>query len=212
MVRRMRRMMRTTGVRCVVAVASTACGSDEAASPNINTVAGETTATTAVSTSLREPTPPTLNFDGVPAASIPMVISEHLNEVQTSVRADVGDDVFAGAAFTNDANDTMSIYGTDADVVTAALNRVQTPLRQQITVIETRCSVNDLEIYADEAQTLLDKAGIKASTWVQFGVDAVVVQIETPDGQPNEALGAEAIEALPNIPISIGYSGPFLQL
>jgi hypothetical protein len=156
--------------------------------------------------------PPTLNLEGVPPASVAMVISEHLNSVQQAVRAEVGNDVFAGSAFTNDANDQMIIYATDVDTVTAALDRLDTPLRDRITVGETRYSVNDIESYAADAQRILDAAGIKGSAWIQYGVDAVTIQLETPDGQPDEALQAQASNLLDDIPVVITFSGPEILL
>ena len=83
--------------------------------------------------------------------------------------------MFAGSAFTNDANDKMTTYGTDPAAIAAALDRIDTPLRDRITVAETRYSLNEIETYAEQARARLDAAGITASAGVQFGVDAVVV-------------------------------------
>jgi hypothetical protein len=73
-----------------------------------------------------------------------------------------------------------------------------------------RYSVNDIETYAEQAQNRLDAAGIKGSGWVQFGLDAVNVQLETPGGQPDENLQAQATSVLGDIPFIITFSGPML--
>ena len=172
-----------------------------------------TTPTTPISDAASvDAVPPALDLSGVTPASVPMVISEHLNNVQQAVRADVGDDVFAGSAFTNDANDTMTIYGTDPTVLTAALARVNTPLRDRITVVETRYSLNEIENYAHQAQALLDAAGIAASAAVQYGVDAVVVELETPDGEPDDTIETEAGKILSDIPVTITFRAPYVPL
>jgi hypothetical protein len=154
--------------------------------------------------------PVTLDVAGVPPASVAMVISEHLNSVQQAVRAEIGDDVFAGSAFANLENDTMIIYATDVAAATAALDHTGTPVRDRITVVEMHYSVNDIETYAAQAQNRLDAAGIKGSAWVRFGLDAVDVVLETPDGQPDENLQAQATSVLADIPFSITFSGPML--
>lgn len=156
--------------------------------------------------------PITLDLSGVTPASVPMAISEHLSTVQLAVRSEVGDDVFAGSAFDDLANDTMTIFGTDAAAITAALDHTGTPLRDRISVVETLYSVNELENYAEQAQSRLDAAGIKGSAWTQFGLDAVAVQLETPDGQPDETIQADATALLHDIPVAITFIGPSLPL
>ena len=156
--------------------------------------------------------PLTLDLDGVPPESVPMVISEHLNIVQQAVRAEVGDDVFAGSAFTNETNDAMTVYGTDPAAITAALDRVDTPLRDRITVAETRYSLTELETYAEQARARLDAAGIAASAVVQYGVDAVVVELETPDGEPDDTIQTTATNALGDIPVAISFRRPLVPL
>lgn len=140
-----------------------------------------------------------------------MALSEHLSTVQLAVRAEVGDDVFAGSAFTNAANDAITIFGTDAAAITTALDHTGTPLRDRIGVVETRYSLNEIETYADQAQRRLDAAGIKSSAWIQYGIDAVSVQLETPDGQPDESLAASATALLNDLPVIITYSAPYID-
>ena len=65
------------------------------------------------------PVAPSLDLDGVPPVSAPLVLSQYLNDVQIAVRNDVGDDVFGGA-IAQDADTaamTLTIFGTDADAV-----------------------------------------------------------------------------------------------
>jgi len=156
--------------------------------------------------------PLTLDLDGVPPESVPMVISEHLNRVQQAVRAEVGDDVFAGSAFTNDANDKMTIYGTDPAAIAAALDRVDTPLGDRIAVAETHYSLNEIDTYAEQALARLDAARIESTVVVRYGVvDAVVVQLETPDGEPDDAIQTAATNVLGDIPVAISFSPPFVD-
>ena len=184
----------------------------------VDTAAGTTPATLSsgpipsIPISVADSVPPTLDLSGVTPASVPMAISEHLNSVQQAVQGEVGDDVFAGSAFTNDANDEMTIYGTDPAAIAAALDRVDTPLRDRITVAETRYSLNEIETYAEQARTRLDAAGIAAMAGVQFGVDAVVVQLETPDGAPDDTIQTAATNVLGDIPVSISFSPPLVDL
>ena len=156
--------------------------------------------------------PPTLDLGGVTSASVPMAISEHLESVQQFVRAEVGDDVFAGAAFTNLDNDAMTVYGTDTAAIASALDRVDTPLRDHITIAETRYSLNQIERYAADARARLDAAGIEGSAGIEYGVDAVVVWLQTPDGAPDAAVESAALDALGDIPVSIEFQAPMVEL
>lgn len=157
--------------------------------------------------------PPSLDLDGVIPESVPMVIAEHLNSVVQAVRAEVGGEVFGGASFTNAANDAVTIYGTDAAAIEAALDRIGSPLRDRVTVVQTTYTAAEIEAYAAEAQAILDAAGIAGSAGVGFGVvDAVDVQIETSDGSPDPALEAAAADALAGIPVSISFRAPFVEL
>lgn len=173
---------------------------------------GDDVAAPTIPISVADTVPSTLDLSGVTPASIPMVISEHLNSVKQAVRTEVGNDTFAGSAFTNDANDEMTIYGTDPAAIDAALDRVDTPLRDRITVAETRYSLNEIETYAEQARARLDAAGIAAMAVVQFGVDAVVVQLETPDGEPDDTIQTAAMDVLGDIPVSISFSQPLVDL
>ena len=230
----------TSGIVILIVAIAAACGTDDAASGSLDSV--PPAATTPISalptlvpetvTAMLESSPPdtgnpsatvasgsatdtaplTRDLDGVPPESVPMVISEHLNRVQQAVRAKVGDDIFAGSAFTNDANDKMTVYGTDPAVIAAALDRVDTPLRDRISVAETRYSLNEIETYAEQARARLDAAGIAVSAGVQFGVDAVVVQLETPDGAPNDTIQTAATNVLGDIPVAISFGRPLVDL
>lgn len=83
---------------------------------------------------------PSLDLDGVPPVSAPLVLSQYLNDVQLDVRNDVGEDVFGGAV-ANDADPaemTITIYGTDPDLLNEAADRIALDGRDRISVVESQ--------------------------------------------------------------------------
>ena len=157
---------------------------------------------------------PSLDLDGVPPVSAPLVLSEYLNEVQFAVRTDVGDDVFGGAVAqdADTAEMTLTIYGTDADTVSDAVDRIATDERDRITVVQSQYSVSDLERFASEAQSRLDASGIDAYVMIRWGIDAVDVSLVTPDGEPDRAIEDRAVDALGDIPNVLSLSPPMTPL
>lgn len=157
---------------------------------------------------------PTLDLDGVPPVSAPLVLSEYLNEVQFAVRTDVGEGVFGGAVAhdADTAEMTLTIYGTDADIVSDAVDRIATGERDRITVVQTRYSASDLEQFASEAQSRLDGSGIDAYVMIRWGIDAVDVNLVTPDGEPDSAIEERAVDVLGDIPAVFSFSPPMTPL
>ena len=153
---------------------------------------------------------PSLDLDGVPPVSAPLVLSQYLNDVQFAVRNDVGDGVFGGAVV-NDADTaemTITIYGTDADLLSDAVDRIAIDERDRISVVESQYSVSDLERFASEAQGRLDAAGIEADVMIRWGLDAADVNLVTPDGAPNSVIEERATDVLENVPAVISFSAP----
>lgn len=196
-------------------------GSTPSSTPtSINAVPDSAAAPESSSSVIAQPVPPTsvpwtgpapsLALDGVPPVSAPLVLSQYLNDVQLAVRNDVGEDVFGGAA-ANDADTaemTITIYGTDKVLLSDAVDRIAIDERDRISVVETQYSVSDLEGFASEAQGRLDAAGIEAYVMIRWGLDAVDVNLVTPDGVPDSAIEERAAEALENVPAVISFSVP----
>ena len=157
---------------------------------------------------------PRLELDGVPPVSALLVLSEYLNEVQFAVRTDVGEDVFGGAVAhdADTAEMTLTIYGTDADIVSDAVDRIATDERQRISVVQSQFSVGDLERFASEAQSRLDAAGIEAYVMISWRIDAVEVNLVTPDGEPDSAIEDRAVDALGDVPAVLAFSPPMTPL
>jgi hypothetical protein len=45
---------------------------------------------------------------------------------------------------------------------------------------------------------------------MQYGVDAVVVQLETPDGEPDDTAETAAASILDDLPVAISFGAPFV--
>jgi hypothetical protein len=143
------------------------------------------------------------DLDGIPAVSVPLVLSEYLGSVQLAVRQDVGDDIFGGAALTDaDTEDiTITIFGTDAERINDAVERIANDARDRIIVSESEYSVRDLERFADEAQRRLDAEGIDAYVEVRWGLAGAYVNLVTPDGKRDAAIESSATAALDGVPV-----------
>lgn len=155
-----------------------------------------------------------LELDDVAPVSAPLVLSEYLNGVQFAVRQEVGDNVFGGAVVTDADTDgvTITIYGTDVERVTDAVDRIAVDARERISVAEAIYSVNDLERFGNDAQRRLDAEGLEAYVVIRWGLDAVEVDLVTPTGEPDPAIESAAKTALGDLPVVIRFSSPVVPL
>ena len=72
--------------------------------------------------------------------------------------------------------------------------------------------MSDLERFASDAQSRLDAAGIEAYVMIRWGIDAVDVNLVTPDGEPDSAIEERAVDALGDIPNVVSFSPPMTPL
>lgn len=70
--------------------------------------------------------------------------------------------------------------------------------------------MSDLEGFASEAQGRLDDAGIEAYVMIRWGLDAVDVNLVTPDGAPDSVIEQRATDVLENVPAVISFSAPMM--
>jgi hypothetical protein len=154
-------------------------------------------------------------LSGVTPESVPMAISEHLNEVQLAVRTIVGNDVFTGAAFdeADPANGHLIIYGIQAEVLMVALDQVGTDQRSRITVVESPYSFSDLQDFITQADTLLRDDGLEP-LWIAARHDGTGIEATLKRSQvlPDNELIAAANEALRGLPTFITVSDPPIPL
>lgn len=121
-----------------VVVSGSACGTDPKAADD---ALAPTTAPTSPAATSATPTVARLDLDDVPPVSAPLVLSEYLNAVQFTVGRQVGDGVFGAVAMNADTEHmSLTIYGTDADQLMDAVDRIAVDARERITVSETQFS------------------------------------------------------------------------
>jgi hypothetical protein len=203
--------VRVLAVAGIVGLVASGCGSDDPAAYVPASVGGPTAS---VATSIQYRAVPLggLNLAGVPEVSVPIVLSEYLNTAQVDVRHEVGDDIFGGA-IANDADTaamTITILGTDTYEIADAVSRLPSDAQDRIVVAESKYSVSEVEGFAAEARSRLDVAGIDAWVVIRWGLDAVSVNLVTPDGAPDATIESEARSALGDLPVVIDFSGPIV--
>ncbi len=143
-----------------------------------------------------------LNLDSAPLGSVPLTISEHLSLVRNAVSQEVGGDVFGGARFVGFGTPevTMTIYGTQPELILAAIDRIAVEERTPITFSQRKFSVNAKQRFGGEAARLLREEGIDAWVGIPAGQDTVEVDLFTPSGEADTAIESVARSVLGDLP------------
>ncbi len=155
---------------------------------------------------------PTLDLDGMPEASVPPALTHYVQHVASAVADDVGPELYVGSQI--DLPDTpdvaVTIFGTDVQRLSDALDRLATQQRDRFTVVASEYSFSELEQFVTDADARLADAGIEATAWVGMGyIDVLVV---TPEGQSDPELESAVGVALGDLPFEIEFVSPMLPL
>lgn len=155
---------------------------------------------------------PKLDLVGVPEASVPLVLTQYVEHVVMSVADEVGPAVYAGSRIDlPDSPDVaVTIFGTDVQRLSDALDRIATQTRDRFTVMASEYSLRELEQFVTDADAQLANAGIEAKAWVGMGhIDVFVL---TPDGQPDPELERATRATLSDLPFEMEFISPPVPL
>jgi hypothetical protein len=155
---------------------------------------------------------PELDLDGIPEASVPLVLTQYLEHVASAVADEVGPDAYVGSQFDlPDSPDVaVIIVGTDVQRLSDVLDRIATQERDRFTVWASEYSLSELEQFVTDADGRLADAGIEAKAWAGMGhIDVFVV---TPDGQPDPELERATRATLGGLPFDIEFTSPPVAL
>jgi hypothetical protein len=155
---------------------------------------------------------PELDLVGVPEASVPLVLTQYLEHVAMAVADDVGPALYVGSQIDlPDSPDVaVTIFGTDVQRLSDALDRIAAQERDRFTVMASEYSRSELEQLVTDADDRLVGAGIEATAWVGLGhIDVFVV---APDGQPDPELERATRVILGDLPFEIEFISPIVPL